>query len=165
MKTLFLIRHADSTWNDQLLNDHERPLNKRGIEDAPKMGELLNANYAAPEKILCSTALRAKQTANAIQAKWFPQQKVEFNVQLYEETTSTILDIIHSTNQKINRIALFFHNPSITYLTNILTSLSIPDIPTCGVAILESEVKNWKHLEVGSCNLLNFEYPEKKKEA
>lgn len=165
MKTLFLIRHAKSSWDNQLVNDHERPLNKRGIEDAPKMGDLLKASYATPEKILCSTALRAKQTASAIQAKWFPQQKVEFNVQLYEETTSTILDIVHSTNQKINSIALFFHNPSITYLTNILTSLSIPDIPTCGVAILESEIKNWKHLEAGSCKLLNFEYPKKKKEA
>ena len=106
MKTLFLIRHAKSSWDNQLVNDHERPLNKRGIEDAPKMGDLLKASYATPEKILCSTALRAKQTASAIQAKWFPQQKVEFNVQLYEETASTILDIVHSTNQKINSIAL-----------------------------------------------------------
>lgn len=162
MKTLFLIRHAKSSWNNQLLDDHERPLNRRGSKDAPKMGKLLKASYAAPEKILCSTALRAKQTACAIQLKWFPQQKVEFNVQLYEETTSMILNIIQSTDQKINRLALFFHNPSITHLTGLLTSSSFPNIPTCGVTVLECAIKNWKLLEVGSCSLLNFEYPKKK---
>ena len=68
MKTIFLIRHAKSSWDNQLIKDHQRPLNKRGLSDAPIMGERLKKEYPPPEKIISSSAQRAKETAEIIKS-------------------------------------------------------------------------------------------------
>ena len=66
MKTLLLLRHAKSSWSDPTLPDHDRPLNKRGIHDAPRMGKLLRHEHLMPDLILSSTAVRAKKTAELV---------------------------------------------------------------------------------------------------
>jgi len=76
MKIMFLIRHAKSSWKNEQIKDHERKLNKRGLRDASIMGEKLNTLHPAPEKILCSTAIRAKETVQFIKEKWFPLKKI-----------------------------------------------------------------------------------------
>ena len=161
MKIMFLIRHAKSSWENEQIKDHERKLNKRGLRDASIMGEKLNTLHPAPEKILCSTAIRAKETVEFIKEKWFPLKKVDYTRQLYEGPTSVILNSIQSIPSSINSIALFFHNPMITHLANLLDSNSIINIPTCGVVIMTSEKKDWQSIEVGSGKLVGFEYPKK----
>jgi phosphohistidine phosphatase len=66
MRTLLLMRHAKSSWDDPGLEDHDRPLNKRGLRDAPRMGALLNREHLRPDRIVCSTALRARKTAELV---------------------------------------------------------------------------------------------------
>jgi phosphohistidine phosphatase len=160
MKTIFLIRHAKSSWNNHLLEDHQRPLNKRGLSDAPMMGELLKKEFPPPEKIICSTAHRAKETAEIIKGVWFPKKTIDFMDLLYEQPASNILSLIQNIQKEINSLALFFHNPTITYLGNLLASLSISNIPTCGVLILSCKEKNWGSVEVGNCELISFNYPK-----
>jgi len=161
MKTIFLIRHAKSSWENQQIKDHERSLNQRGLKDAPAMGEKLEALYPSPGKIICSTARRARETAKMIKEHWFPFGNIEYTKQLYEASSAEVFNIIKSIQAKINSVALFFHNPTITHLANILGSTSIINVPTCGVVILTSEKDDWQSIEVASCKLVNFEYPKK----
>jgi phosphohistidine phosphatase len=161
MKTIYLIRHAKSSWDNNLLNDHERPLNNRGLKDAKIIGERLLQNSKCPEKVICSTAQRAKETTKIISQIWFPKKTIEFTDLLYEKSASNILDIIQNNPSELNSIALFFHNPAITYLGNLLASITIPNVPTCGVLKLSSRVSDWRLVEIGSCALLDFDFPKK----
>lgn len=161
MKKLFLIRHAKSSWDNSQIQDHERILNPRGLQDAPNMGKKLKALYPSPEKIISSTACRAQETIALIKAQWCPLQGVEYDKLLYEGSVSTILDKIQTFPTTISSVALVFHNPTITHLANLLGSSSIPSIPTCGVVILSCKHEKWNFLEVGSCEIENFECPKK----
>ena len=161
MKTIFLIRHAKSSWGNDQVTDHDRILNERGLRDAPLMGEKLKSSFMKPEKIICSTAQRAKETAHLIGQKWFPEGKIEFMQRLYESYPSDVLNILNSIPQDIQSVALFFHNPTITLLANMLGILDLPNIPTCGVVVLHCDKKDWQSVEIGNCSLENFEYPKK----
>jgi phosphohistidine phosphatase len=125
------------------------------------MGKTLKALYASPEKIISSTACRAKETIALIKAQWCPLQRVEYDKLLYEGSASTILDKIQTFPSEISSVALVFHNPTVTQLASLLGSSSIPSMPTCGVVILSSKNEKWKFLEVGSCTIENFEFPQK----
>ncbi|MDH3269487.1 MAG: histidine phosphatase family protein, partial [Ignavibacteria bacterium] len=84
MKTIYLVRHAKSSWKDQGLQDYDRPLNKRGKRDAPFMGEVLNDKKIRPDFIISSSAKRAKKTALEIAAKiGYPHNKILFNEEVY----------------------------------------------------------------------------------
>ena len=122
MKNLFLIRHAKSSWDNSQIQDHERTLNARGLQDAPNMGKTLKALYASPEKIISSTACRAKETIALIKAQWCPLQRVEYDKLLYEGSASTILDKIQTFPSEISSVALVFHNPTITQPNHYSTS-------------------------------------------
>jgi phosphohistidine phosphatase len=161
MKTIFLIRHAKSSWDNNLLKDHQRPLNKKGLSDAPIMGERLKQEFSPPERIICSSAQRAKETAEIIKGIWFPQKTIEFTDLLYEQQTSNILSIIQKNQKELNSLALFFHNPTITHLGNLLASLSLSNIPTCGALTLSCKEYNWAKVEIGNCGLVSFNYPKK----
>ncbi len=161
MKTIFLIRHAKSSWGNDRILDHERILNQRGLIDAPAMGEKLKSLYEEPDKIICSTAQRAKKTADLIGQIWFPKKNIEFMKRLYESYPSDVLKILNAISPDINSIALIFHNPTVTDLANMLGILDLPDIPTCGVIVLKYNKKEWQSLEIGNCELVNFDYPKK----
>ena len=163
MKTIYLIRHAKSSWKDSLLSDHERPLNQRGLHDAPLMGQKLKNLFKSPEKIICSSANRTLQTASLIGEIWFPSTPIEKTDLLYQQPTSVVLDLIQSSPSKIKSLAIIFHNPTITHLTNLLCSTSLFDLPTCSVVVASCDSKNWNSVNIGKCNLEHFDYPKKNK--
>tara|TARA_B100001057_G_scaffold208743_1_gene209425 strand:- start:12119 stop:12619 length:501 start_codon:yes stop_codon:yes gene_type:complete len=161
MKTLFLIRHAKSSWGNSDLKDEERPLNERGKRDAPSMARRMAENWPNPDKIICSHARRAQETASIMSEFWWKEQLIEINKELYHGTASSILELVSGTTNQFNSLVLVFHNPTITYLSNILAQLSIPNVPTCGIVILKAKVDTWDQLQPGTCELLDFEYPKK----
>lgn len=162
MKTLFLIRHAKSSWSIPGLDDQERPLNDRGNIDAPMVAERMEKNWPTPGKIICSSALRAQETAAIMSQHWWKKRDIEIEVELYSASPSSSLDIINRVPNEVNSLALVFHNPTITHLSNLLAQLSIPNVPTCGIVILGLQVDRWDELEEGTCTLLDFEYPKRK---
>jgi phosphohistidine phosphatase len=162
MKTLFLIRHAKSSWNEPDLKDEERPLNDRGNSDAPMVAQRMAKSWPVPDKIICSQALRAWETATIMSEFWWKQRAIEIDGRLYGSSASSTLEIIARIPPEVNSLALVFHNPTITYLSNVLSSLSIPHVPTCGIVMLRPRVESWEELEPGTCELLDFDYPKRK---
>ena len=163
MKTLFLIRHAKSSWSAPDLKDEERPLNERGNRDAPMIARRMAQSWAAPDKIICSQALRARETAAIMSAFWWNERSIEIDGGLYDGSASSSLEIIARIPAEVNSLALVFHNPTITYLSNVLASLSIPNVPTCGIVILKSPENSWESVQPGKCELIDFDFPKRKR--
>jgi phosphohistidine phosphatase len=160
MKTIYLVRHAKSSWKDQGLPDYDRPLNKRGKRDAPFMGEVLNDQKIRPDYIISSSAKRAKKTALEIAAKiGYPHNKILFNKEVYAASSSTLIELVKKTDEKFDSIMIFGHNPGLTLLNNHISNHYIDNIPTCGVVAIEIDNK-WNDIDKNSGKFLFFEHPK-----
>jgi phosphohistidine phosphatase len=161
MKTLYLVRHAKSSWKDVSLDDADRPLNKRGKRDAPFMAKLLREMEIRPDKIISSPAVRTFDTARIFASELTPNLDVVKVPELYLADSSTMIKIIKQTNNNLNSLMLFAHNPGLTVLSNALSDIETDNIPTCGVVKLEFDSDKWSGLEKGSCKFVWFEFPKK----
>ena len=161
-KTLILVRHAKSSWKDTSLNDIQRPLNKRGNKDAPKMGEHLSNQKIQPEVIFSSPGLRALTTARLISVKiGIKPSDIIVKDDLYSFNHSDLLSAINSIKNRYKKIMIVGHNPAITDIVNYLSGSHIDNVPTCGVAILKCKVDSWKKVDKNKASLVNFDYPKK----
>lgn len=163
MKRLFLIRHAKSSWDEPDLADFDRPLNKRGKQDAPVMGKRLKKEHSAnPDLILSSPAKRALRTAKIIaKAIDFPEKKIEVKDSLYAAGITAILNVIHYLDDSLDEVMLFGHNPDLTSLANFFSNHKIENIPTCGIFCVDFDIKSWKDVEGGKGIFNFFDYPKK----
>lgn len=160
MKTLYLIRHAKSSWKNPDLPDKERPLNKRGIRDAPFMGVKLKEMKLLPELIISSDAVRAKKTAYAIAKEIdYDKDNIVLTDEIYEASTMELLTIIKELNQEFKSIMMFGHNPALTGLHNYLSKHYIDNIPTCGITAIRFE-NQWADINERSGNFLFFIFPK-----
>jgi len=147
VKTLYLIRHAKSDWSDLLLSDFNRPLNKRGMKDAPLMGELLSKKGVHPDLILSSPALRAKTTAIEIARKLsYPLDSIQTIPSLYASDCETLFSVIHDVPNTVNTLIVFGHNPEFTDCVNAISGAEIENIPTCGIAAMHLKEKSWESI-------------------
>lgn len=141
MKKVIIVRHAKSSWTDLSMKDFDRPLDSRGLHDAPVMAKVLhNAGYK-PDVIYSSDANRALTTARYF-AEEFGMQ-VQKKHSLYHGEPDDYLDIIVDENDHTQTIALFGHNPGITYMANLIKSGCTNNIPTCGIIIAEFTGTSW----------------------
>ncbi|MFA3782300.1 histidine phosphatase family protein [Melioribacteraceae bacterium 4301-Me] len=162
MKKVFLVRHAKSSWENSLLSDFERPLNKRGEKDAHFMGELLAKKKIHPNIIISSPALRAITTAKIIADKLnYPENKIHIDKNIYEGTWKELLNIINSSPESYSDLMLVGHNPALTLLNNYLSDEPIINIPTCGISGIKFEIKNWEEVTKAEGKNFLFEYPKK----
>src|SRR5215510_15416674 len=112
MKTLFLVRHAKSSWKDRTLPDKERPLNDRGKRDAKEMGERLVQRDARPDLVLSSPARRALTTAKIIARELdYKPKNIVVDDRLYAVDADDLLDVIRKVGGESKRVMLFGHNP------------------------------------------------------
>ncbi|HEY9323650.1 MAG TPA: histidine phosphatase family protein [Agromyces sp.] len=148
MKTLLLVRHAKSSWGDQTLPDHERPLNHRGRRDAPRVGARLRERGVVPDVIVTSTAVRARSTAEILaQALDLGSGRIVEDDRLYGATADGLLDIIRALDDESTSVMLVGHNPEIGELASRLSD-EIAEMPTCAVAEFRFDVADWA--EVGA---------------
>jgi len=161
MKTILLVRHAKSDWNDPSLNDFDRPLNERGRNDAPMMAQRLLKKKSPIELFVASPAKRARKTA-CIFAKEYKKEKedVVFYEELYAAPAYVFFDVIEKTDDRINHIALFAHNPGITDFANQLTTARIDNIPTCGIFALSADCSSWSDFRQAEKHFLFFDFPK-----
>ena len=146
-RTLLLLRHAKSSWKDESLSDHERPLNKRGQAAAPRMGRLIRDQGMVPDRILSSTAERARATAEAVAEVCGYQGEITPLRDLYLAAPSAYVDVARAVEGDPASLLLVGHNPGINSLVRELTG-SDEVMPTAALARIELPISRWSELDI-----------------
>ena len=149
MKTLYLVRHAKSSWKHDV-DDHKRPLKDRGESD----GQLVSAKVAEtvepPQKIISSDATRALSTAHFFKnALHVNDEDFEVEHALYDFSGQNVMRIIKSIDDNLGRVMLVGHNHAFTSVVNMLGNKYIENVPTCGFVMLEFEEDSWAEISTG----------------
>jgi phosphohistidine phosphatase len=161
MKTLFLVRHAKSSRDNPSLPDRDRPLDDRGKQDAPKMGQRLAKRGVKPDLLLSSPALRALTTARLMAEEiGYKRKNIVVDDRLYAGNVDDLLAVIRALDKTLNGVMLFGHNPEFTDLAHRLSS-EIIDLPTSAVVEFHFDTTAW--LDVGEARPTKvlLDYPKK----
>lgn len=161
MKTILLIRHAKSSWENFTVSDADRPLNERGKKNAPEMAKRLLKKKIKIEAFISSPALRAHTTAQYF-AEVYGEAKSNIILvpELYMAGEEAFTRTIQNAPSKAGTIALFSHNNGITEYANRLTTTRIDDMPTCAVFAVKCKIDNWQDFTVGNNEFYFFDYPK-----
>ncbi len=143
MIRLVLVRHAKSDWGNPSLDDHDRPLNDRGLRDAPRMARALAETDFRPEVILSSPALRARTTAEAFGAEF--DVAVNLDPELYGAPARTIF--AKAAASAAHRVVVVAHDPGMTVLAEQLSDGAIAHMPTCAVATFTWDEDDWDSVD------------------
>jgi phosphohistidine phosphatase len=161
MKTLYLLRHAKSSWEFDHLSDHDRPLNKRGRNDAPLMGQQLAKRNITPDLIVSSPAVRALTTAALVAREMdYDVDKITVVERAYHADPQELLKIIQETPQRVDELMLVGHNDGLTDLANQLSPTPLENVPTAGVVSLSFDVSSWQEISQQNARFLFFDYPK-----
>ena len=162
MKSLYLVRHAKSDWSDHGIEDYDRPLNERGLRDAPFMAKLLKEKISSVDLIISSPAKRAFSTASYFADSFeIGSKNIIKDEKLYLSGYQSALKIIQKIKNMNNNVIIFFHNPDITELASLLSGRYIDNVPTCGIVGLKLLVEKWSEINIKKCELELFEVPKK----
>jgi phosphohistidine phosphatase len=162
MKTLTLVRHAKSSWHDTNLSDRERPLNKRGLRDAPIMARRAVEVGIRPSLIVASPAVRAWTTAKIFAMELgYPVEFLQREDDIYLASLDRLLDVVASQDAGFNHLMLFGHNPGLTDFANYLSPGLTNNLPTAGIVSVEFDRDDWILFEKPAIELLVYDYPKK----
>jgi phosphohistidine phosphatase len=148
MKTLYVLRHAKSSWNTPGQADFDRPLNERGKRDAPAMGALMKEKGFEPDLILSSPAQRAKETARLVKEAAGFTAEIKFEPGIYEASLADLLKIISEVEAVSEKVLLVGHNPGLEHLLMSLTG-EMNSMPTAALAEIELAVEQWSEIIKG----------------
>lgn len=163
VKTLYIVRHAKSSWEDPALSDFDRPLNERGKHDAPRMGKRLKERDVVLDLMISSPAKRAYATGKKIaDVLSFPHEKINQEEKLYHASEDRLLDIIHKIKDHYDSVMIVGHNPGLTDFANSLVDSNIFNVPTCGIVACRLNVDSWKDVHWGKGELVFYDYPKNK---
>ncbi len=165
MRTLYLLRHAKSSWDDPELADFDRPLAPRGIDAAKRIAAHMRASGIAPELVLCSPAKRAKETLAGLDNA-VADARVELNKDIYDATEADLLGVLHPLDPAVSSVMLIGHNPSTQRLAlllceegGLLDALRAK-YPTAALATLSIDDTEWHELRMGGAELAAFVKPK-----
>jgi phosphohistidine phosphatase len=158
MKKLLLIRHAKSSWKYPELEDHDRPLNKRGERDCIRMAEYLSQRGEKLDAIYSSSAVRALTLAQTMGDTL--NVPVTSRQALYTFGVGALASVIRQFPSTLYKVAVVGHNPAITELANHLTKANIDNVPTSGIATIECNIERWSELTPESSRLISFMAPK-----
>lgn len=167
MKTIYMLRHAKSSWDDSSLSDHDRPLDERGRAAAPRVGAHMEEAGYLPDLVLCSTATRTRQTLDAVLSELEAEPAIEFHEELYLAGPGEMLDLVRSVPDIVEAVLLVGHNPGTGMVAAALSGDGSPEMiglmsakfPTAGLAIIELSVDRWKDIVSGCGSLKEFVRP------
>lgn len=167
MKTLYIIRHAKSSWEDPDLDDEDRPLNDRGKRDAPRMGKRLKEKEITPDVMISSPAKRAFSTARRIgEVLGYKKKNIVKEKKLYHASDDDMLKVVQGISDKHNIVIIFGHNPGLTDFANSLRDdeHEIHNIPTCGIISFRFNIKSWKDMTWGIGSMLFYDFPKSRED-
>jgi phosphohistidine phosphatase len=160
-KELYLIRHAKSSWEDNAgLDDINRPLQQRGVNDAIKMGQFFSARNLNLDKLISSNAVRALHTATIMAKEMHTSYScLEINSDLYHANTDDLLRVIQGIENQIEKLAIFSHNPGISdFALNSNTNIS--HVCTNGVLCYKIKLDSWNNLHLNDLEFLSYHRPK-----
>ncbi|MDX1911379.1 MAG: histidine phosphatase family protein [Saprospiraceae bacterium] len=162
MRTLYLVRHAKSSWGNPGLRDHDRPLNDRGLHDAPRMARLLVEHGVQPDLLVSSPAKRALTTALFFaEAFGIADEAVRRDPDIYEAFPQEILRIISQLPDSATTVLIFGHNPTFTDVANRFSEDDfLENVPTCGVVKITSSAASWKEFYEGNSKIAACFFPK-----
>jgi phosphohistidine phosphatase len=142
MKTLYLLRHAKSSWKDKSLLDVERPLNKRGRKAAATVGKFFKRKRIIPDLVLCSTAVRARETTEIVMEAAGRNPEIHFDERIYEAGPERLLEVVAQIDKAKKRVLLVGHNPGLEEFLELLTA-TVKTMPTGTLSKLVLKTSNW----------------------
>lgn len=162
MKYLFLNRHAKSDWGNRQMNDFDRPLNSRGMEDAPMMGKRLSERANEIDLIVSSPAKRAITTAKLMAKELgYSVENIQEEPKIYEAQVRELLKIVNSLDNDYNSVIMYGHNPGFTDLADYLTGAGVLNIPTCGICKISFDFDDWAEASAHTGKLEYFDFPKR----
>ena len=162
MRTLYLCRHAKSSWADDGQDDFDRPLNERGLHDAPMMARLFRERGEPVDRIVSSDANRALTTARAFARELhLADDRFVQEPHLYHANVSTIARVVNALPDSVQRAVLFGHNPGFTAAVEHFSSEDIGNLPTCGMVRIDFTVGEWRQVMRDLGTLTWFDYPKR----
>ncbi len=154
MKSLLILRHAKSSWSHPNLADHDRPLNKRGKRDAPRMGKLLRQEELTPDLIISSTAERAIATAEeAAQESGYEADELKVTRYFYHAAPEMYVTVLQELLASLNRVMVVGHNPGMAELVEDLTGETVR-MPTAALAHVALPIDAWDQLRLDTAGKL-----------
>ncbi|PID48397.1 MAG: histidine phosphatase [Proteobacteria bacterium] len=161
MKKIYLIRHAKSSWSELGVGDFERDLNKRGKNDAPKMGKRLKKGGIFPDLVISSPAKRAKKTAKMICKEiGYNKEDISYKKELYEGGFEAYLSVLQHIDDKHKSVFLVAHNNTITFLAEKLANIMIANMPTCSIVAIKFDCKSFKDIKPKEGKMIFFDFPK-----
>ncbi|MCJ8165480.1 histidine phosphatase family protein [Pontibacter sp. E15-1] len=161
MKTLYILRHAKSSWKFEELSDHDRPLSKRGRSDAPLMGQELSARGVNPTLIISSPAVRALTTATlAGKEMGYDPDDIAVDERIYGAGKEDLLEVVRQTADDVKHLMLVGHNEAISEFANMLSPQHVGSMPTAGVIGLEFDCDTWAEIKKENANMLFYDFPK-----
>jgi phosphohistidine phosphatase len=167
VKTLYLVRHAKSTWEYSSLADYDRPLNNRGLRDAPLMGQRLAEKKISVDQIWSSPARRAIDTAYILaEALNYSRKEIMLHDQFYISSTDNFISEIQSCPDEVKSLLIVGHNPVICQTANLLIAddncgVDIELMPTCSIVAFVFNIGSWQQLRAHDGRCLFFDFPKK----
>lgn len=162
MKTLTLLRHAKSSWDNSGLADHDRPLNGRGERDAPEMARRIRDASIRPSLIVSSPAKRTWDTAKALASEIsYPLEFLQRDNKLYLANLETLIDYVSQQDTGFNNIVVVGHNPGITDFANFLSPGVTRNMPTCSIVSVSIDSDDWDLRKNPGITLNLYDYPKR----
>lgn len=162
MKTLYLVRHAKSDWENGTILDIERPLNERGYSNANMMSKAFKSKFSNPDVIISSPAIRAMTTALIFSRNiGYNADLIQIKTNLYETNKNEYLTIVSKMDDQYDSMMLFAHNPTISDFADMLCQALPFEMSTCAIAGIKFEINSWQDLKGKKGELFLFDFPKK----
>ncbi len=160
---LILTRHAKSDWSQPGQDDFDRPLNHRGRRDAPRLGEWLASRGYRPDLVLCSAAIRTRETMDLTLAALSAEPEIRYRAALYQAEADTLLDELRQATGQV--VMMVGHNPGIADFAHRLVHDRpmhdrFDDYPTAATAIIDFALPSWQEIEPGLGAIRDFVVPD-----
>ncbi len=165
MKTLTLLRHAKSAWDDPVQRDFDRPLNKRGRRAAQTVGAAMRGEGLSFDQVIASPAVRVVETLADVEEGYAGPLDASFDKRVYLATKETLLEIVQGADEAAERLLIVGHNPGLESLALVLTSAGdlrgelAVKYPTATLAEIRLPVERWADVEAGIGTLVRFMRP------
>ncbi len=157
MKTLYIVRHAKSSWLYNNIKDIDRPLKKRGINDAHLLSKILSKQIDRPDIFVSSSANRALHTAVIFSENFeFPLANLKIKKQLYSFSDGYLVKTVKALDDGFNSAIIFSHDHGINTFVNKFGSKPIAHVPTCGIIGIQFKDQHWKNIKKGKTVLIDF---------